>query len=139
MVSSPSNLAASPHYTELLSFLLKPFLAPTDSVVVHSEQVNPQTRIWLRVAVNSEDKGRVFGRGGRNLQSIRTVLETAAAVRGQHIFLDVFDMEVEPLAGSSGYPPRRRRTYGESTGDTDRLQRRRSRPVYAADSRYTPS
>lgn len=139
MVSSPSNLASSPHYTELLSFLLKPFLAPTDSVVVHSEQVNPQTRIWLRVAVKSEDKGRVFGRGGRNIQSIRTVLETAAAVRNQHIFLDIFDMEVEPMAGSS-YQPRRRRSYGEGTGaDTERLQRRRSRPVYANDSRYTPS
>ena len=140
MVSSFASQASSPNYTGLISFLLKPFLAPTDSVLIHSEQVNPQTRIWLRVAVNSEDKGRVFGRGGRNIQAIRTLLQTAAAAAGQNIFLDVFDAEVELGDGDgSNYPPRRRRSYLEANNDPDRFQRRRSRPRFPSDSRYTPN
>jgi predicted RNA-binding protein YlqC (UPF0109 family) len=47
-------------------------------------------RVWIRVAFEGEDKGRVFGRGGRNIQAIRTVLAAAAANAGHSVYLDIY-------------------------------------------------
>jgi len=42
------------------------------------------------VAFEGEDKGRVFGRGGRNIQGIRTVIAAAAALAGHSVYLDIY-------------------------------------------------
>lgn len=42
------------------------------------------------MAFEDPEKGRVFGRGGRNIQAIRTVLEAAAGTAGQSIYLDIY-------------------------------------------------
>jgi hypothetical protein len=46
--------------------------------------------VWIRVAFEGEDKGKAYGRGGRNIQAIRAVLEASARSVGQSIHLDVF-------------------------------------------------
>jgi len=50
-------------------------------------------RAWVRVAFESEDKGRVFGRGGRNIEAIRTVIAAAAA--GHSVYLDIYGSQVQ--------------------------------------------
>lgn len=82
---------ASPDYPGLVEFLVSPFLESPDSLCVDCEQSNQNRRIWIRLAFESEDKGRVYGRGGRNLQAIRTVLETAAKAAGQSLYLDIYE------------------------------------------------
>ncbi|MBV8887090.1 MAG: KH domain-containing protein, partial [Chroococcidiopsidaceae cyanobacterium CP_BM_RX_35] len=47
-------------------------------------------RVWIRVAFEGEDKGRVFGRGGRNIQAIRTVVAAAATAAGHSAYLDIY-------------------------------------------------
>jgi uncharacterized protein len=47
-------------------------------------------RVWIRVAVGTADRDTAFGRGGRNIQAVRTVLQAAAAAVGQSIHLDVY-------------------------------------------------
>ena len=130
MVLSPLSPPAKPNYAELVKFLVQPFLAPGDSLSLDCELVAQQSRIWIRMAVASEDKGRIFGRGGRNLQAIRAVLATAASLAGQTIFLDVYDSA--PEVGDSSYSPRRRRVYSPygSPGPDSGGPRRRSRPRY---------
>jgi uncharacterized protein len=87
-VSTPQpNL---PDYGQLVKFLFQPFLSATDAISVDCEYTIDRQRVWIRVAIASTDRDTAFGRGGRNIQAIRTVLQAAAAAVGQSIHLDVY-------------------------------------------------
>ena len=88
--SSPSSNSASPNYERLVRFLVQPFLDSPDSLRLDCE-VSPRTaRVLIRLAIEGEDKGRVFGRGGRNIQAIRTVIQAVAQAAGQAAHLEIF-------------------------------------------------
>ena len=90
---SGDRKAESPDYEKLARFLIEPFLENPASLKLNSE-VNPQSKkIWLRVAFDKSDRGKVFGRGGRNIQAIRTTIQTAAAANGESVFLDIYSDE----------------------------------------------
>ena len=57
---------------------------------VDCEYTIERRRVWIRVAVATVDRDSAFGRGGRNIQAIRTVVQAAAATVGQSIHLDVY-------------------------------------------------
>ena len=109
----------SPDYSGLVQFLLSPFLEAPESLYVDCEQANQNKRVWIRLAFEGSDKGRVYGRGGRNLQAIRTVLETAAATVGQSLYLDVYDSQ------SGDKPKRRDERDDDSSFRPDREGRKR--------------
>lgn len=88
------NQSLSPDYVGLVKFLVAPFLESPESLSVDCEMSNGNARVWIRLAFEGEDKGRVFGRGGRNIQAIRTVIEASAQAVGQSVYLDIY--------GSSG-------------------------------------
>lgn len=110
----PSNVtiqsqAAVPDYTGLVQFLVQPFLESPSSLKVDCEIIPSKPRVWIRLAFEGEDKGRVFGRGGRNIQAIRTVLEAAAKAAGQSVYLDIYgssSLERENGSASHEAPPR---------------------------------
>lgn len=79
-----------PDYAKLVRFLIQPFLESPDSLSVDCEFFPSTAKVWLRVAFEGEDKGRVFGRGGRNIQNIRTVITAAAAMSGHSVYLDIY-------------------------------------------------
>lgn len=118
-MSSSVQLQSSPSYNELVKFLVVPFLESPDSLKVDSE-VSPRTsRVLIRMAVEGEDKGRVFGRGGRNIQAIRTVLQAVAQASGHVAHLEIFgsqsagrenggDDRPHPTRSSPHRPPRSR-------------------------------
>jgi hypothetical protein len=85
-VSNPNK----PNYLQLIKFLMQPLIETPDALKVDCEQFNNDRRIWLRVAFDGADKGKVFGRGGRNIQAIRTVLNSAATAAGQSLYLDIY-------------------------------------------------
>lgn len=96
-VPQPPNKAASqtstaelPDYVGLVRFLVQPFLESPNSLSVDCEIFPNTARVWIRVAFEGEDKGRVFGRGGRNIQSIRTVIAASAALAGHFVYLDIY-------------------------------------------------
>ncbi|WP_267383465.1 KH domain-containing protein [Cyanobacterium sp. uoEpiScrs1] len=88
--SNSSNFT-SPDYLGLVEFLIEPLLESPDSLSVDCEQVNNNQRVWIRLAFEGNDKGRVLGRSGRNLQAIRVVLQIAATAAGQSVYLDIYD------------------------------------------------
>ena len=96
--SSPSP--NSPDYTALIKFLVVPFLESPESLSVDCEKSNGSAKVWIRVAFEAEDKGRVFGRGGRNIQAIRTVVQAAALNAGQSVHLDIFGGGGTPNRGA---------------------------------------
>ena len=62
-----SNLSysVSPNYLKLLSFLIEPLLDSPDSLKIDCEEIPSTKRVWIRLAVDEGDKGRIYGRGGR--------------------------------------------------------------------------
>lgn len=90
---STSQDVTGPNYIGLVRFLLEPFLENSESLHTDCEYLPSTNKIWLRVAFDIEDKGKVFGRGGRNIQAVRTILQTAATKVEHSLHLDVFGSE----------------------------------------------
>jgi predicted RNA-binding protein YlqC (UPF0109 family) len=88
-MSENSPLLQSEIYIKLLRFLLQPLLEQTDSLRLHAE-VNG-VRVWLRVAIAPADRGKVFGKGGKTIQTIRTVLNAAAKNWGHSLTLELYE------------------------------------------------
>jgi hypothetical protein len=80
----------SPDFAGLVRFLMEPFLDSPQSLSVDCEFSQTRKRVWIRIAFESSDKGKVFGRGGRNIQAIRTVIAAAALSAGQSVYLDIY-------------------------------------------------
>ncbi len=89
--SASPDPAVSPNYEQLVRFLIHPFLETPDSLRVNCEMFHRNDRVLIRVAFEGEDKGRVFGRGGRNIQAIRTIVQAAAQEAGQTAHLDIYN------------------------------------------------
>ncbi|MEM9804405.1 MAG: KH domain-containing protein [Cyanobacteria bacterium P01_D01_bin.56] len=79
-----------PDFEALVRFLVTPFLESPDALKLDSEPLANGQRLWIRVAFDGEDKGRVFGRGGRNIQAIRKVLKATGALHNLSVHLDVY-------------------------------------------------
>ena len=80
-----------PDYNALISFLLKPLLTYPHALKVDFESNANSDRIWIRVAFDPEDRGQIFGKGGKIVQAIRTVVMTAAEEVGHSARLEIFD------------------------------------------------
>jgi uncharacterized protein len=89
VTASPTS-ANAPDYGQLVKFLFQPFLSVVEELSVDCEYTIDRHRVWIRVAVANTDQGSAFGRGGRNIQAIRTVVQAAATTVGQKIVLDVY-------------------------------------------------
>lgn len=81
---------SSPDYSALVRFLVEPLLDQPGVLKVDCETHPSNTRVWVRVAFEGADKGKVFGRGGRTIQAIRTVVTIAGKAVGQTVHLEVF-------------------------------------------------
>ena len=84
------SATTNPDYVELVRFLIQPFLDSPESLSIDCEMSDTRKRAWIRIAFESSDKGKVFGRGGRNIQAIRTVIAAAAQAAGQSVYLDIY-------------------------------------------------
>jgi uncharacterized protein len=89
-VTASPTLSDAPDYGQLVKFLFQPFLSVVEELSVDCEYTIDRHRVWIRVAVANTDQGSAFGRGGRNIQAIRTVVQAAATTVGQKIVLDVY-------------------------------------------------
>lgn len=79
-----------PDYEGLVRFLVEPFLESPEALSVDCEISSSRQRVWVRLAFDVGDKGRVYGRGGRNLQAINQVLTAVARAAGHSLYLDVY-------------------------------------------------
>ncbi len=71
--------------------LIKNIVTP---LVQHPEDLMVKTlsdeddKMMIQVFVNSEDLGRVLGKGGRTASAIRTIVYAGASKEGKHIRVD---------------------------------------------------
>jgi len=80
-----------PDYIALVKFLIEPMLEQPGSLRIDCEKNSQGDRFLIRVAFDPMDKGRIFGRGGRTIQAIRTLVQTAGQNVSQTVRFDVFD------------------------------------------------
>gem|GEM_PF-2007213 len=104
-------LSTTPDYAGLVRFLVHPFLESPDSLKVDCEMNQRQGKAWIRLAFDDPEKGRVYGRGGRNIHSIRTVLTAIAQSASQTIYLEIYDGQIT-MGRPSGQRVYREREYG---------------------------
>lgn len=106
----PSSEQTHPDYPELVRFLVHPFLEVPEALRLDCELNPARSRVWIRLAFAGSDKGRVFGRGGRTIQAIRTVVEAAAQADNKSIYLDVYGAREESSREqrTRKEPPKRR-------------------------------
>lgn len=93
--TAPETVSQSPtserDFEAIARFLMAPFLDQPEALKFHSETLLGGKKLWLRAAFDEgEDKGRVFGRGGRNIDAIRTVIASAAKLSEVTVNLSVF-------------------------------------------------
>jgi len=99
-----------------------PFLDSPESLSVDCEISHTLKRAWIRIAFDNMDKGRVFGRGGRNIQAIRMVIAASAELAGQTAYLDIYgsssqsrdEMSFDEEAEERIPPPKSRERDGSS-------------------------
>ena len=89
--TSNSTSVQIPEYRALVRFLLEPFLDYPENLAISCETFAKGTRFWLRISMNESDRGRAYGRGGRNIQSIRQVLEGVGKASGHVISVEIHE------------------------------------------------
>jgi predicted RNA-binding protein YlqC (UPF0109 family) len=85
----PSISSTEPAMKELVRFLAQQLVNNPDAVEVTETQGDAATLLELRVA--KEDLGRVIGKQGHTVQSIRTILHAVAARKNIKVTLEIVE------------------------------------------------
>ncbi|MEO1131411.1 MAG: KH domain-containing protein [Cyanobacteria bacterium J06639_1] len=80
---------SAPDYEGLVHFLMAPLLDDPSTLAIDCEVTRGGSRVRVRVSFDSDERGRVFGRGGRTIQAVRQVMIAAAKNADQSLSLDV--------------------------------------------------
>ncbi|HSM84258.1 MAG TPA: KH domain-containing protein [Nodosilinea sp.] len=110
-----------PDFPGLVRFLVEPFLDSPGSLRIDCEENAALSKVWIRIAFKGDERGKVFGRGGRNIQAIRTIVRATAALSGWSAYVDVYGAGEQDAGADSrprSGPPRR------SSGQVPRPQPR---------------
>lgn len=102
-----SQAVAVPPLVELLSFLVSQVVSDPESIQI-SRVETPKTDLFY-LKVSQDDLGRLLGREGKTVESIRTMVEVAAAQYGKGAIVDV----IEPKHGKADARPKRSRRRGK--------------------------
>jgi predicted RNA-binding protein YlqC (UPF0109 family) len=99
---------STPDFSGLVRFLVEPFLDSPEALRVDCETHRSLAKVWIRIAFNGEERGKVFGRGGRNIQAIRNVVRATAMLWGWSAHFDVYGaVAAEGTEAANDGPPRR--------------------------------
>ncbi len=74
---------------ELVEFIVKSLVDNPDQVEIH--EVDDQSGTIVEVSVAQPDMGRVIGKSGRVINSIRSIVQVAAAKRGQRVSVEIIE------------------------------------------------
>ena len=74
---------------ELVEFIVKSLVDSPDQVEVH--EVDDQSGTIVEISVAQPDMGRVIGKSGRVINSIRSIVQVAAAKQGRRISVEIIE------------------------------------------------
>ena len=76
--------------TSLVETLVVPLIEHDDELEVSASDGDDDT-IYVEIRVNEQDAGKVIGRQGRVIKSIRTLARAAASREGAHVEVELID------------------------------------------------
>lgn len=76
-------------YKELVEYLIKCLVDNKDEVQITEEQVGD--RLVLKVKVKTEDMGRIIGKEGRIIRSIREIVRAYSAKEKVKVSVDIIE------------------------------------------------
>ena len=74
----------------LVESIVRPLIDHEDELVITSSIDDNGSNI-IEIEVNEEDAGKVIGRQGRVIKSIRTLARAAASRKGMHVEVEILD------------------------------------------------
>ena len=74
-------------YKELLEYVVKNLVTNPDKVVVSEEEKN--SKIILHLTVDSADMGRIIGKEGRIIRSIREIINSYGMKNSEKVLVNV--------------------------------------------------
>ena len=86
--AAPSS--GKPDYAGLVRLLLGPLTSAPEGLKIDCEAHAGGQRVLVRIAIEEGDRGRVFGRGGRNVEAVRALLQVSATIAAQSAHLEIF-------------------------------------------------
>ncbi len=138
-----TNNSPQPDYDGLVRYLIEPLLESPHLFSFDCEHLSSTKRVWIRLAFENNEKGKIYGRGGRNIQAVRTVLETAAQVTGDTLYLEIYEgnkRSPQKFGGGGGNRPYTRpRTSSSSPNLTDQKNGYSRRPIRRRRDHYNQS
>ena len=75
-------------YKDLLEFIVKKLVANTDRVVI-TEEPTEENKQLLILIVAKEDMGRIIGKEGRIIRSIREIVYSYAMKDGKKVSIEI--------------------------------------------------
>lgn len=66
---------------ELTEFLVKSLVANKDNVSVKEFETDEENTILIQVLVDSDDIGRVIGKGGKLANAVRTLVQASSYIK----------------------------------------------------------
>ena len=128
-INVPQNNISPPDYDGLVRFLIEPLLESPELLSFDCENVPSTKRVWIRLAFEENDKGKIYGRGGRNIQAVRNVLQTAAKMAGETLYLEIYEDKERFRMKRSRSNFRKPQTNKDSRDSFERRPRKRRRPM----------
>mgnify|MGYP001000356764 FL=1 len=77
------------NYKELVEFIVKYLVTQPDAVSVESGEEENGTKVMIRVA--PEDVGRIIGKRGATINSIRILAKAASVKDGEKVAVDIVE------------------------------------------------
>jgi len=74
---------------ELVTYIVTSLVDEPDTVEVDVESNDDDSDIRVLIRANSEDVGKIIGRGGRPIKSIRTLARATVGSPATHVDIDV--------------------------------------------------
>jgi uncharacterized protein len=123
-----------PDYRALTRFLMEPLMDTPNDLHVSCETTAQGTKVWLRVSLGETDRGRAFGRGGRNIRAIRTILQAAGNNADQVVSLEIIGGSGEGEGDRRAKPKPRRGGAAKPTPKPKPKPKLRSQDSLSQDS-----
>lgn len=80
-------------YKDLLDYIVKNLVNSPEAVQI--DELNLDDKIVLKLKVNKEDMGRVIGKEGRIIRSIREIINAYAMKNHQKVAVDIEEIKKE--------------------------------------------
>lgn len=81
-------------YKDLVMYITKSLVNNADSIEI-TQEVKEDKTIALKIYVKKEDMGRMIGKEGRIIRSIRQLISSYATKNGDKVMVDVLDLKEE--------------------------------------------